>query len=96
MLDKVRKKLASWKKSFFSKGGVTLIRFVLSGIPVYFFSLFRVPNAVFRSLEKLMRDFLWGGDHLGSWETVGKPVGLGGLKLGNLNMRNRALLAKWL
>lgn len=54
--------LASWKKGFFSKVGcLTLIRSVLSGIPIYFFFLFRASCKVCRNVEKLMRDFLWEG-----------------------------------
>lgn len=53
MVDKVRKRLASWKKSFFSKvGRLTLIRFVLSGIPTYYFSLLRVLNLVCKIIER--------------------------------------------
>ena len=54
-----------------SKGGrLVLIQSVLSSIPTYYLSLFRIPVKVARSLEKLMRDFLWEGsgegkrDHL--------------------------------
>lgn len=36
------------------------------------------------------------GEHLISWETVGKFVDLEGLELGNLRTRNKVLLAKWL
>lgn len=49
-----------------------------------------------------MKDFLWEGidegrgTYLVSWEMVGKPMGLRGLELGNLRLRNRVLLAKWL
>lgn len=48
-----------------------------------------------------MRDFLWEGDegkgsHLVSWVVVGRPVDQGGLEMGNLRLRNKALLDKWL
>ena len=33
----------------------------LSGIPVYFFSLFKAPSSICKSIKKLMRDFLWEG-----------------------------------
>lgn len=58
----MQSQLASWKKGFFSKvGRLTLIKSTLSGIPIYFFSLFRAPWKVCETLEKLMHDFLWDG-----------------------------------
>lgn len=52
VIDKVQKRLASWKKGFFSKTGrLTLIKSVSSGVPVYFFSHFRAPCEVCKSLE---------------------------------------------
>ena len=46
-----------------------------------------------------MRDFLWRGDnqsssHLVRWEEVIKPKHKGGLEIGNLIVRNKALLVK--
>lgn len=59
MEDKVKSLLASWKRSSFSKGGrLTLIHSILNGISnvIYFFSLFRPPCLVCKSLEKLMKN----------------------------------------
>lgn len=62
IMDKVRKRLASWKKGFFSKAGkLTLIRFVLTGILIYFMSLFSASWKVCKSLKRVMREFLWEG-----------------------------------
>ena len=33
----------------------------LSGLPIYFMSLFTIPKRVIARLEKMQRDFLWGG-----------------------------------
>ncbi|XP_050941567.1 uncharacterized protein LOC127149742 [Cucumis melo] len=89
--EKICKRLAPWKKGSFSKGGrLTLIRSVLSGIPVYYFSLFKTPNSVCKIIKKLMRDFLWKGmdwgrgSRLVSWQVVEFPVNQGGLEIGNL------------
>lgn len=49
----------------------------------------------------MQRNFLWElgerrRDHLLRWDMVCKPMNSGGLGLGNLAIRNDALLAKWL
>ena len=47
---------------YLSKGGLlTLIKSTLSNIPTYFLSLFPIPAAVAHRMEKMQRDFLWGG-----------------------------------
>ncbi|XP_062096226.1 uncharacterized protein LOC133802006 [Humulus lupulus] len=95
------KRLDSWKSAFMSRGGrLTLIQSVLSSIPVYYLSLFRIPKSVAGVIEKRMRDFLWegtnqsGGDHLLSWLEVCKSRSHGGLGIGNLVLRNKAFLMK--
>lgn len=48
-----------------------------------------------------MRYFLWEGfdghnsSHLVSWETISNSKENGGLGIGNLPLRNKALLGKW-
>ena len=74
----------------------------LSHIPSYFLSLFKIPASVAAKIERLQRDFLWSGvgegkrDHLVRWEAVCKPRSIGGLGIGKIPLRNRALLGKWL
>ena len=63
--ERFRKRLSSWKRQYISKGGrLTLIRSTLSSLPIYFLSLFRMPKIVCARLEKIQRDFLWGGGNL--------------------------------
>jgi len=63
-LSKCERKLAKWKQRHLSFGGrVTLIQSVLTSIPIYFFSFFRVPKKVMDKLVSLQRKFLWGGAH---------------------------------
>ena len=62
IIQKCERRLARWKQRFISFGGrVTLIQSVLTSIPIYYFSFFRVPKSVINRLIKLQRSFLWGG-----------------------------------
>ena len=103
VMDKVEKRLQKWKRACLSKGGrLTLIQAVLSSIPSYYMSLFKMPIGVAAKVEQLMRNFLWEGleegkkCHLVRWERVTKSKEEGGLGIGSLRERNEALRAKWL
>ena len=63
--ERFRNRSSSWKRQYISKGGrLTLIRSTLSSLPIYFLYLFRIPKIVWSRLEKIQRDFLWGGGNL--------------------------------
>ncbi|PON92327.1 LOW QUALITY PROTEIN: hypothetical protein TorRG33x02_118320 [Trema orientale] len=89
------------RKLFFGEK-LTLIQSVLSSIPIYYLSLFKAPCRVIETIEKLMHDFLWegedllGGEHLVAWDLVCRPKLQGGLGIGNVLARNKALPMKWL
>jgi hypothetical protein len=74
------RRLAPWKQSYLSKGGrVALIKSTLSNLPTYLLSLFLILANVAKHIEKIQRDFLWGGLndevklHLVDWDTVCCP-----------------------
>ena len=57
-----KSKLSMWKRNYLSLGGrITLIKASLSNLPVYYMSLLRMPVAVREQLDRLRREFLWGG-----------------------------------
>ena len=103
ILEKMERKLASWKKLNISKGGrVTLIKSTLSNFPTYFLSLFPIPASVANRIARLQQNFLWSGlgdepkFHLVNWATICAPLSSSGLGIRNLRFFNVALLEKWL
>lgn len=64
-LKRLKKCLTLWKRQYISKGGrLTLIKSTLSNLPTYFLSLLHIPKGISQRLEKIQRDFLWGGGNL--------------------------------
>ena len=102
-MEKIERRLEGWKKVFLSKGGrLTLTHCVLSVLPVYFLSLFTIPGEVANTIERLIRAFLWEDfdesncSYLVKWDIVSISKFKGGLGIGNMVKKNRALLSKWL
>jgi hypothetical protein len=103
VLEKIERRLANWQTLYLSKGGrLTLLKSILASFPTYFLSLFTIPISVAQRIEKLQRNFLWGGMgdtqkyHLVSWDQICSPIPYGGLGVKNLSLFNKALLGKWL
>ncbi|RVW82306.1 putative ribonuclease H protein [Vitis vinifera] len=103
MEERMRIRLALWKKTIYiQRWRITLIKSTLASIPIYQLSFFRMPKIVARRLEKLQRDFLWGGGsletkvHLIKWEVVCAKKEKGGLGIRKIVLLNKALLEKWI
>ena len=64
-------------------------------------SLFFLPKKVRLRLEKIQKDFLWGGGaleqrpHLVRWNLVCLEIKKGGFGVRNIALMNKALLGKW-
>ncbi|KAK3230980.1 hypothetical protein Dsin_002861 [Dipteronia sinensis] len=101
IFEKSQKRLASWKSASLSFAGrCTLIKTVVSALPIYAMQSIKMPAEICSKLDKLNRDFLWGDDsatkkvHLMNWSTVCKPKEKGGLGIKKMKIMNQALLAK--
>lgn len=101
LLDRMRKKLTSWKASTLSfDGRVTLAQSSLSNIPGYTMQTCSIPMAVCEEAERICRDFIWGSSptrrkcHLISWEKLCKPKNAGGLGFRSLCTLNMAHMMK--
>jgi hypothetical protein len=81
---------------------VVLINSVLSAIPIFYLSFFKLPSCVRLEIISLQRNFLWGGTSGdGSkipwvkWSDVCRPKKEGGLGVKDLKAFNLSLMAKW-
>ncbi|KAL5819904.1 hypothetical protein ACOSQ4_023746 [Xanthoceras sorbifolium] len=77
ILEKVQRRLTSWKSSTLSLAGrITLIKAVTSAISVYAMQSAKLPNDLCYKLDRVNRKFLWGHNaerrtvHLVNWATV--------------------------
>ena len=102
-IEKIADNLPCWKATLMNRAGrITMVRFVLSAIPIYSLIAINVPKWFTRAIDKFRREFLWkgreqanGGCCLVSWEKVMRPLDLGGLGIPNLEVMAWALQARW-
>ncbi|CAL5395354.1 unnamed protein product [Camellia sinensis] len=89
VINKFKAKLASWKRKLLFFGGkLTLVKAVLSSLPIYYLSVFKMPVSVTRTLDKIQARFLWGESevkkklHLVNWEEDKRAKAMGVWELG--------------
>jgi len=102
VLSKIQQRLANWKANCLSRPGkLVLIKAVINSLPIYYLSLFKMPKKVADMINKIQRRFLWSGSNgnrisaLVKWEVVQRPKAQGGLGVGDILLKNAALLFKW-
>ena len=100
--DKIKSRLASWKRRYLSLGvRVTLIKSVFNSLPIYYFSLFKIPEGVAKEIYKIPSRFLWGGCdntrkiHWVKWDKVTCSRDFKGLNIRKIRVTNECLLLKW-
>ncbi|KAJ1686434.1 hypothetical protein LUZ63_017824 [Rhynchospora breviuscula] len=104
LIDKVALRLSGWKRGLISRAGrIVLASSVLSMIPIFFMSIFKLPSWVITQIDRIRRNFIWKGGmtngsglHLLSWDRVCLPKQCGGLGLLNIKLHNISLLLRWL
>lgn len=79
---------------------MTLVKSVLTGLPVYWFSLLQIPTFIINYLRKLFYNFLWTGGLdcsnlvMTRWEFLALPECYGGWGIRNLSYFSYALRLK--
>ncbi|GJV63861.1 reverse transcriptase domain, reverse transcriptase zinc-binding domain protein [Tanacetum coccineum] len=82
-------------------GRLTLVKSVLGSLPLYYFSMFRVPLSVIKQLERMRKNFFLGGIREGKkvswvkWDSVLASYGMGVKHWVIAGKKNLALLGKW-
>jgi len=62
VVDRIVSLLSSWSNKFLSFGGrLVLLKFVLSSLPFYFLSFYKVPAGIISSIETILFLKIWGG-----------------------------------
>ncbi|CAI8598593.1 unnamed protein product [Vicia faba] len=101
--NSLKSKLSSWKEIFLSIGGrVTLLNTVLSNLPIYQLSFYKISVKTVQEITAIQRKFMWQGvaDKEGvvwiSWDTICKSRDDGSLGVKDVVKFNLALLSKWI
>ena len=78
-----------------------LLKSVLTFVPLYYKSLFKMPILVIEDIMRIQRKFLWGQGVEGrkiaqvKQATLCKPKEKGGLGIKNIKLFNETFLTKW-
>nr|GEW51620.1 RNA-directed DNA polymerase, eukaryota [Tanacetum cinerariifolium] len=103
IINKFSYKLSRWKSCMiFVSGRLTLIKSVLSSLPTYFMSLYKVPTSICSKWESIRNNIFIGantGVKKMTWVSWNKCViskKLGGLDIGSIFGLNAGLLFKWI
>ena len=104
LIDKVGAKLTTWKGKLLNKAGrLKLTNSVLTSVPTYFITVFKLQKWAIKKIDKFRRNFLWkgmaeanGGNCLVQWRKAMRPKHFGGLGILDLDLFSRALRLRWL
>nr|GEV63397.1 RNA-directed DNA polymerase, eukaryota, reverse transcriptase zinc-binding domain protein [Tanacetum cinerariifolium] len=103
VMAKISSRLSKWKLETLSLGGrLTLLKSVLTAIPIYHMSLYKVPVGILNDMESIRRNFFNGIEKSEikmvwiRWETILASKKNGGLGVFSFFSTNRSLLFKWI
>jgi hypothetical protein len=83
-------------------GRLVLLNAVLSSLHMFMMSFFEITKGVLKKLDHFRLRFFWRGSNqkykyrLARWDILCRPKDQGGLRIFDLQLQNKCLLAKWL
>lgn len=100
LIDQVKGKIQQWQNNWLTYAGrLQLALSVLMSMQVYWSSVFILPVSVSNAIERLVRNFIWGGTEMVQsrskvrWYDVCMPKSEGGLGIRSLRSWNKTLMA---
>lgn len=100
LIDKVRRVLEGWKAMLLSfSGRLTLIKSVLTSLPIYTLANSYVPKGIIKRVEQIICNLLWHAQcrthtHWVKWEDICLPTEEGGLGIRRLALIQDCLHGK--
>ncbi|XP_060182394.1 uncharacterized protein LOC132612068 [Lycium barbarum] len=101
LINKITNRIDSWTAKKLSYAGrIQLVQSVIFGIQAYWAQLFPIHVHVLKVIDAYYRSYIWFGTNtitkraLVAWDKCCLPKSMGGMNLINLQLWNRAVLAK--
>lgn len=101
MINRINKSIVVWRKANLSKAGKSiLINSILMDVPIYYLSIYPIPETVLFKFSRLARKFLWAnheqdsGMSVVNWDIITASKSEGGLGIRNLLKVKHSLMAK--
>lgn len=104
VVDRIAGPLPAWKAKLMNKAGrLVFVKAVLGAIPLHQLLVYAPPKKSLKQIAKIQRGFLWagraeanGGHCHVNWNSVCRPISLGGLGVQDLERAGLALRLRWL
>ncbi|WRX25707.1 Reverse transcriptase domain - like 10 [Theobroma cacao] len=91
LISKIRDRISGWENKILSPGGcITLLRSVLSSLPMYLLQVLKQLVTVIERIDRLFNSFLWGDSvenkkmYWAEWAKISFPCSKGGLGIRKL------------